>query len=70
MGKINIQNDMGLISVLGTGHEHSNHEALVCWLMSRYSLESFQNMAKILDTVSQDVYNFLEQSLNDGDFSC
>jgi len=70
MHKLSIQNDRTLIAILGEGHEYTNHEALLHWMLERYSRESYEAMDDIAVTVTKDLYCFLDDELNDGGFSC
>jgi len=69
MYKLEIQNNRTLVVLLGKGTEYSNQQALIHWILERYSKESFSEMEHIIDDIAKDLYRFLDDELNNGDFS-
>lgn len=70
MYKLSIKNDRTLVALLGKGTEYSNQQALLHWILERYSHESFGEMEHVINDVAKDLYRFLDDELNDGGFSC
>jgi len=70
MYKLEIKNDRTLVALLGKGTEYSNQQALLYWILERYSHESFGEMEHVINDVAKDPYRFLDDELNDGGFSC
>ena len=63
MFKLFIKPDMSLVSVLGNGSEHSNHEALITWLTSQYCIDEIETMHQPLEHISSDLNNYLNDQL-------
>ena len=64
MFKLRIQPNRSLVSVIGHGNEHSNHDAIITWLGIRYSVEEIESMAAPLESLTKALYQFLDNSLN------
>ena len=64
MFKLHIKPDMSLVTSLGKGTEHSNHEALITWLMSNYDTDEINELREPLDKISKDLYNYLNDQLS------
>jgi len=65
MLKLHIYNDMSLVSLLGNGNEHSNHEAIINWVLLHYTREDIHSMDKPLESLTKSLHNFLLDSMED-----
>lgn len=70
MVKLSIKNDRSLVSFIGDGYERSNHQAIFFWILDRYDIELFEDLDLGIDEVSQALYEYLENQINNGDISC
>lgn len=64
MFKLRIQQNRSLVSVIGNGNEHSNHDAIITWICTRYSFEEIDSMDTPLESLTKALYQFLDNSLN------
>ena len=64
MFKLHIKPDMSLVTSLCKGTEHSNHEALITWLISHYDIDEINALQKPLDKISNDLHNYLNDQLS------
>ena len=65
MLNLHINNDMSLVSLLGEGNEHSNHEAIITWVLFHYTREDIHSMGKPLETLTKSLHNFLLLCMED-----
>jgi len=71
MFRLYINPDMSLVSVLGNGSEHSNHEALIIWLTSQYCTDAIEAMHDPLEQIATDLHKYLIDQLTEmEDLSC
>lgn len=59
MISLQINPDMSLVSLLGKGNEHSNHEAIVTWMLSSYSRDDINSMNTPVESLSKALHNHL-----------
>ena len=64
MFKLQIHPDRSLVSVLGTGREYSNHDAIITWLLQNYELDQIEQMHTPLDQLTSALYSYLNDHLN------
>ena len=64
MFKLRIQPNRSLVSVIGNGNEHSNHDSIITWISIRYSVEEIESMAAPLESLTKVLYQFLDNALN------
>jgi len=65
MLKLQITPDTSLVSVLGKGNENSNHEAIITWMLSRYSRDEINLLEDPLNTLAKALHNYLLNSMED-----
>lgn len=65
MAKLNINPDTSLVSLLGKGNEHSNHEAIITWMLSNYTRDEIGSMETPLESLAKALHNHLLNSMEE-----